>query len=190
MKGPGVVATVAAMSAVLCAVQAQPPAADAAAPVWHVSRTPKLRVDVATGCPGSIAAFQDVVNTFAGPPLVPAHPKAGLICRYGPSTASPGPAQLERQARLDQTQADLLAAVVRQLSLAPPTGVSHCPADFGLVAVIGLSFPGRTDVGLWYHASGCQTLDNGRIGSFEGGNSSFYNGFLSVVDRLSPPLGQ
>jgi hypothetical protein len=59
-----------------------------------------------------------------------------------------------------------------------------------LVAVIGFSFPGRPDVGLWYDASGCQTLDNGRIGSFEGGNPSFYDGFLNVVDRLSPPLGQ
>jgi hypothetical protein len=189
-KGRGVVAAVATISALLWIAQLPLPAASAAGSVWHVSRAPKLRVDVVTGCPGSVTAFQDVVNTFPGPPLVPAHPKAGLICRYGPSTAKPGPVKLERQTRLDLAQADLLATVVRQLSLAPPTGVSHCPADFGLVAVVGLSFAGRPDVGLWYDASGCQTLDNGRIGAFEGGNPSFYNGFLSVVDRLSPPVGQ
>ena len=184
----GVLATLAAVYLAVGAVAARPPSASAAAPVWHVSRVPKLRVDMASGCPASVAAYQDVVNTFPGPPLVPANPKMGLICRYGPSTGTPGPARLERQTRLDQTQAGLLAGAVRQLSLAPPAGISHCPADFGLVAVIGFSFPGRPAVGLWYHASGCQTLDNGRIGSFEGGNPSFYSRFLSVVDRLSPPV--
>jgi hypothetical protein len=189
-RGLGAAATLAAMCALLLAVASQPQAASAAAPVWHVSRAPKLQVDVATGCPVSIGTFQDVVNTFPGPPLVTAHPKAGLICRYGPSTANPRPARLERQTRLDQSQAGELVAAVRQLNLAPPTGISHCPADFGLVAVIGFSFPGRPDVGLWYDASGCQTLDNGRIGAFEGGNPSFYNRFLSVVDQLSPTVGQ
>jgi len=128
------------------------------------------------------------VNTFPGPPLVPAHPKSGLICRYGPSTANPRPAQLERQSRLDQAQASVLVTAVRQLDLAPPAGITHCPADFGLVAVIGFVFPGRPDVGLWYDASGCQTLDNGRIGAFEAGNPSFYNRFLSVIDQLSPTV--
>jgi hypothetical protein len=178
----------ATISVVPLAVQVPPAAASAGVPVWHVSKSPKLRVDVATGCPASVAAYQDVANTFPGPPLVPANPRVGIICRYGPSTAKPGPARLVHQARLDQTQADLLAGAVRQLSLAPPRGISHCPADFGLVAIIGFSFSGRPDVGLWYQTSGCQTLDNGRIGSFEGGNPSFYNRFLSVVDRLSPPV--
>ena len=189
MKTAAFLAIVASISTV-AAAQVGSPAASAAAGVWNVSRSPKLRVEVATGCPESVGASQDVVNTFPGPPLVPAGPKAGLICRYGPSTAKPGTPRLERQTRLDPAQAGLLATAVRRLSLAPPTGVTHCPADFGLVAVIGFSFPGRADVGLWYHASGCQTLDNGRIGSFEGGNPSFYNGFLNTIDRLSPAVGQ
>lgn len=162
--------------------------AGAATPVWHVSRAPKLRVDVDAGCPASVAAYQDVFNTFPGPPLVPPGPKAGLICRYGPSTIKAAPARLERQTRLGEVQADLLDNAVRRLNLAPPTGAMSCPADFGIVAVIGFSFPGRADVGLWYNAGGCQTLDNGRIGSFEGGNPSFYNGFLTTVNRLSPPV--
>ncbi len=156
--------------------------------VWYVSHAPKLRLDVAAGCPASVAAYQDVVNTFPGPPMVPASPKSGLICRYGPSTATPRPARLERQTRLGPGQASLLAATVRQLDLKPPAGVSSCPADFGVVAVIGFSYAGRPDTGLWYRASGCQTLDNGRIGAFEGGNPSFYNSFLNTVDRLSPPV--
>ncbi len=80
------------------------------------------------------------------------------------------------------------ATVVRRLSLAPPTGISSCPADFGIVVLIGFSYPGRADVGLWYRASGCETLDNGRIGSFEGGNPSFYNAFLDTID-LPAPVG-
>jgi hypothetical protein len=195
MKRAALLATVAALPASLGAVQVGLPAAGAATvapsaptPVWHVSRAPKLRVDVAAGCPASVAAYHDVVNTFPGPPLVPAGPKAGLVCRYGPSTTKPGPARLERVTRLDQAQANALDSAVRRLSLAPPTGTMNCPADFGVIAIIGLSFPGRTDVGLWYNASGCQTLDNGRIGSFAGGNPSFYNGFLSAIDRLSPPV--
>jgi hypothetical protein len=95
---------------------------------------------------------------------------------------------LARQTRLDQAQADLLASVVRKLDLRPPTGTTACPIDFDVVAVIGLAYPGRSDVGLWYHASGCQTLDNGRIGSVETGNPSFYQGFLSTINRLSPPV--
>jgi hypothetical protein len=156
--------------------------------VWNVSRSPKLRVDVAARCPASIGADQDVANTFAGPPLVPPGPKAGLICRYAPSATKPGPANLKRQTRLSTAQAGDLATVVRRLDLTAPSGVTNCPADLGLVAVIGFAYPGRADVGLWYHASGCQTLDNGRIGAFEVGNPSFYNGFLSTIDRLSPPV--
>jgi hypothetical protein len=95
---------------------------------------------------------------------------------------------LARQTRLDQAQAGMLAAVVRKLDLQPPTGRVSCPIDFNVVTVIGLAYPGRPDVGLWYHASGCQTLDNGRIGSAETANPSFYQGFLSTINRLSPPV--
>ncbi len=170
-------------------VQVGAPVASAQARVWGVSRSPKLRVDVAAGCPALLGRYQDVVNTFPGPPLVPPDPKAGIICRYGSSATKPGTATLARQTRLGSAQAALMTTAVRRLSLAPPPlGVRYCPADFGVVAVIGLSFSGRPDVGLWYQATGCQILDNGRIGSFEGGNPSFSNGFLNTIDRLSPPV--
>jgi hypothetical protein len=89
--------------------------------------------------------------------------------------------------RLGDAQAQQLADVIRQIDLAAPSGTFFCPADFGAVAIIGFSYPDGVDTGLWYRTSGCQTLDNGRIGAFQGGNPSFYNAFESVIDRLSPP---
>lgn len=189
MKRAGLVAVITSIAA-LGAVPASPAVASTAAGVWTVSRSPKLRVDVASGCPASLGAYQDVVNTFPGPPLVPPNPTAGIICRYGPPPNTTTTARLQRRTRLGRVEAGTLSTVVRRLSLAPPAGISSCPADFGITALIGFSYPGRADVGLWYQASGCQTLDNGRIGSFEGANPSFYNAFLNTIDRLSPPIGR
>lgn len=160
----------------------------AATSIWYVSRAPKIALDVAAGCPKSVTAYRDVVNTFPGPPLVPAGPTSGLICRYEPSLLASGAGALARQTRLRAAQAGRLAAALRKLDLAPPAGVTPCPADFGAVALIGFAYPERPDVGLWYHASGCQSIDNGRTGAFETGNPSFYNGFVPVVDSLSLPV--
>jgi len=159
----------------------------ATAPIWHVSRAPKLGVEVAAGCPKSVRGYQDVVNTYPGPPLAPAGAISGLICRYRPTLAANG-GGLARQTRLGEAQANELLGAVRGLDLAAPKGVMACPADFGATVLIGFSYANRPDVGLWYDASGCQSVDNGRLGSFEPGNPSFYNTFLTVVDRLSPPV--
>lgn len=159
---------------------------------WFKPSSPKLSVSVAAGCPGSDASYADVVNTFPGNPLVPADPSAGLICRYGPGVGlelnGSGRGLLESSTCLDRAQAQQLASVIRQIDLTAASGSFSCPSDEGEVAVIGLSYPDRSDVALWYRTGGCQTLDNGRIGAFEGANPSFYNAFESVVDRLSPPV--
>jgi hypothetical protein len=158
---------------------------------WFTPGSPKLQVSVAAGCPASVAGYADVVNTFPGPPLLPAAPTAGLICQYGPGVGlgpdSSGRSLLVSSTRLDQTQAQQLARAIRQLDLAGPSGVFFCPMDDGAVDVIGFTYPGRSDVGLWYTTSGCQTLDNGRIGAFQGANPSFYDGFENVINQLSPP---
>jgi len=156
---------------------------------WFMPGTPKLRVNVAAGCPPSDTAVADVVNTFSGPLLVPANPVKGLICRYGARAGSglPHSGLLVGSKVLDHDQATQLDNVIRQLDLAKPSGVFHCPADVGFAAVIGFSYPGRSDVGLWYQASGCQTLDNGRLGAFQGANPSF-GAFQSVIDGLLPPI--
>lgn len=160
----------------------------AAAPLWHVSRAPKLAVDVAAGCPKSVRGYRDVVNTFPGPPLVPAGPVSGMICRYWPSYSPRRADALARQRHLGTADARKLARAVRELDLSAPTGALACPADFGTVALIGFSYPNRPDVGLWYDASGCQSVDNGRLGASEPGNPTFYVGFLGLVNRLSPPV--
>jgi hypothetical protein len=165
--------------------------ADRAGTWFHPGST-KLEVNVAKGCPSSLTSFQDVVNTFPGPPLVPAEPRTGLICRYGPVYGlGPTPASqrlLATSKRLNEAQAQELATVIRSLTLTVSVGAFSCPADFGDVAVLGFAYHGKADVGLWYRTTGCQTVDNGRIGAFEGGNPSLYNGFVNLVERLSPPV--
>jgi hypothetical protein len=63
-------------------------------------------------------------------------------------------------------------------------GTFHCPAAVGAGALIGFSYASGPDVGLWYSASGCQTLDNGRLGSFQGENPSFGD-FQETIRKLS-----
>ncbi len=89
-KGRGVVAAVVAISALLWTAQLPLPTASAAGSVWHVSRAPKLRVDVVTGCPGSVTAFQDVVNTFPAA-WCPPTPKQGLFVGMVPLQPNRGP---------------------------------------------------------------------------------------------------
>jgi hypothetical protein len=154
---------------------------------WRLSSEPKLRVDVATGCPTSLSGYQDVVNTYTGSKLVPGDPTGGLICRYYPTGGAPSPTrgQLARQTRLDSAEANELATAIRGLDLRPPTGTHNCPNSVGSMVIIGLSYASGPDVGLAYKASGCKTLDNGRLGSFEGGNPSFYDTFEGVIEKLS-----
>ncbi len=157
---------------------------------WRVSAEPKLRVDVAAGCPKSVSGYADVFNTYTGSKLVPAGPDGGLICQYHPTggVASTDAGQLADQSRLNATQANNVAQAIRSLDLRVPTGTYHCPAAIGAFVLIGLSYPSRADVGLWYADSGCKSLNNGRLGSFEGGNPSFYETFeATVMDPSSTP---
>jgi hypothetical protein len=112
-----------------------------------------------------------------------------MVCVYGSRVGSglPDSGRLIHTVLLTATDAASLVAAVRGLDLHKPTGEFHCPSDVGRATVIGLAYRGRADVGLWYAADGCQTLDNGRLGAFQGANPSFYNGFQPVVDRLAPP---
>lgn len=153
---------------------------------WHLSRSPKLSLHVSAGCPASLAHFEDVVITFPGPPLVPqAAPVSGLVCWYNGSNL-PDPGSLGRQVRLSSQEAGVLATAVMKLSLRPPRGSSGCAADVGTVALIGFSYASRADVALWYSASGCQALDNGRLGSFQEANPSFSGYFEGAMNKQAP----
>lgn len=135
---------------------------------WHLSREPKLRVDVASGCPRSDVGYEDVFNTYGGSRVVPADPDGGIVCRY------PLQGPLAQEIRLGSAQANLLAGAIRRVGLRVPKGSYSCPNGTQSVVVIGLSYPSGPDVGLWFADSGCPTLDNGKLGSF----------FPTAVDNL------
>ncbi len=160
--------------------------------VGSSSREGKLLVSVSSGCPRSVLDYEDVVSTVDSPLLVPANPTAAIVCWYSPINVS-NPRRLARQVRLDGDAANRLAETIGHISLEAPAGAGACPMDVGLVVILGFSYPSGTDVGLWYAASGCQTLDNGRIRAYELGNPSFYIGFVQAIDSVaagsSPPQG-
>lgn len=160
------------------------------AALWRLSNQPKLRVSVEAGCRKSITGYQDVVNTFSGSSFVPVNPDAGIVCWYKAApNGSLSPLTLARQTRLGSTQAQTLAEAARALNLHKPGDfATSCQSYTGpawVVAVIGFSYPQRSDVGLWYSTSSCPTVDNGRYGAYYNGNPSFYNGFAPVLYRLS-----
>jgi hypothetical protein len=164
-----------------------PSVSDPTVTPWQLSRSPQLILHVSAGCPASLAHYDDVVNAFPGPPLVPqAAPFRGLVCWYNDGN-KPDRGSLGRQVRLSSREAGVLATAVRKLSLRAPTGTFSCPADSGTVALIGFSYASRHDVALWYSASGCQTLDNGQLGSFEGANPSFGE-FEAAMSELAPAM--
>jgi hypothetical protein len=182
-----------ACSVALCVLALICSACAAASDPWHLSRGgPHIRVLVNYGCPASLGAARDVRNVGAWrfSELVPKSPTDGLICRYAASASSP-PATvvhpaLYRQVRLTAAQASGLAGAIDRVSTAAPKGAYSCPAGWNTATVIAFSYRGRPDADLWYYDSGCQTLDNGWIGAFQGGNQNFYLRFVPLIDRLAP----
>jgi hypothetical protein len=151
---------------------------------------PQVRVLVSSGCPTALDDAQDIVSTYAGDELVPPNPIGGLICRYWstiPQSDGPrAPGSLYSAVVLSHAVAVHLATVIEAISTATPQGTVSCPADLASASIIAFAYSGRADVDLWLSDSGCQTLDNGRIGAFEVGNPSFYNAFLTLMSELAP----
>ena len=124
---------------------------------------------------------------------MPSSPTKGLIFGYESilgvnQPGSPNSGKLLKTVLLNKQKAIILANSLRNISLKVPSGVYLCPLDIGSVILIGFSYNGRTVVGLCYNNGGCQTLDNGRLGTFEVGNLSFYSGFETVFNKLFPPI--
>lgn len=130
------------------------------------------------------------MNSYGGDDLVPPGPTSGMICRYRPGLPEPGetgaPSSLYSSLMLPTDAAVHLATVIDAISTAAPQGVASCPAAYGSASIIAFAYPSRADVDLWFNDSGCETLDNGRIGANEVGNPSFYNAFLTLVSQLAP----
>ena len=136
--------------------------------------------------PGSIAGYVDVTNSdpaLRSQMLPPDRPTAGLLCRYqqrpAPSGAQSAPI------RLDAAEASRLGRSVNAIRLGSSgDGFTSCPDDIGLAAIIVFGYAAHPDVDLWYHSSGCQALDNGYVSAAEGGNPSFYEGFMSAFAAI------
>jgi len=149
-------------------------------PPYH-GRTPAVRVVVSKGCPAKIPGVVDVRNprSVNGRTLLPAHvPTAGLMCAYGPDGASLG------SRLLSQTEASAFATVINRVRFAADGGPLSCPMDSGRIYVLAFAYRDAPDADLWWHASGCQSLDNGTKLTIEGGNPSFYLGFDEAAQRL------
>lgn len=173
--------------AVGCPVAAQSSA------IWQIHRPgPTVRVTTAGGCPTSLGSATDVRNRgpWQAKMLMPPSPSRGLICRY---SAYLGAAQRSstaaryRRVRLGRAAARHLARVIAGIDTRPPKGKFSCPAGFDSATIIAFSYGNRPDADLWYSDTACQTLDNGRIGAFEGANPSFYRDFTPLLNRLAPP---
>lgn len=159
--------------------------------LWTIStRQPALRIDVRQSCPKSVAQYHDVTNANADArtTLVPPNPTAGLICRYGtiPTLSSSIPYTLVVAKRLGQQDASALAEAIDRVSTKRPTGLSSCPAQFATATIIAFAYANGSNADIWYEDSGCQMLDNGFLASSELGDPAFYNGFMSLIERLAP----
>jgi hypothetical protein len=151
---------------------------------------PQLMVLVSSGCPATLGGAQDVVNSYSGNEMVPPDPVSGLICRYRARLSQPGasgaPGALYSSVALAKNGAVHLATVIDSISTLAPQGSYSCPPDDESASIITFAYSGGIDVALWFSDSGCQTLDNGRIGAREGGNPRFYNTFLALMGELAP----
>jgi len=142
-------------------------------------------------CPVTLGATDGVSNPEIGDELVAPNPTSGLICRYAPPSPfnedfDLDPGTLYAQAWLTRSQAVHLAAIIATISTAVPAGAAACPADFDSSSVIVFAYPGAADIDLWFHDTGCQTLDNGRVKAFEVGNVNFFGPFDSLIQKWAP----
>lgn len=148
-------------------------------PTIPASRNP-LPLSVAGGCPAGQAVHDHDGVANSRPTrrsLLPADtPTAALVCRYQADGTPPHilPA-LAQTAQLNATRAGILATAIRGLTLTSGFGgTANCPADeAGVATYLVFHYAQGPDVGLFYHSTGCQTLDNGHIFTSTIGNDSF-----------------
>jgi hypothetical protein len=123
---------------------------------------PRMRMTVAGGCPSSDKEQVGVRNdgTDLDTRLLPIGvPTAALICDYDGQTA-----KLAHSVKLGGADAARLADAANASQLSHLDDAhTHCPADFGSVAVLAFSYPGRPDVDLDYAYTGCPSVANGHI---------------------------
>jgi hypothetical protein len=151
-------------------------------PARDVRIGPRIRVTLTGGCPKSIEGYVDVSNPqedLTKRMLPSDDPTTAIICRY-PDTS---PAQ---RTDLSRSQARSLARVINSIRLSSPGSVVvNCPLDRQTTTVMVFGYRGRPDVDLWYHPSGCESLANGYVWTWEVGNPHFYEDFVPLVRSLT-----
>ncbi len=136
------------------------------APVRDTSTGPAIRVTIAGGCPATDRDWNDVSNPGAPDldhELLPAAaPAGGLSCTY--SGMNGKTFSLTRSQKLNATQAAVAAEHLRALPLGSRgVGATNCPADDARATIVVFSYPGRADIDIWEHTSGCPSTGNGHI---------------------------
>ncbi|AMM19725.1 hypothetical protein AX769_05660 [Frondihabitans sp. PAMC 28766] len=127
---------------------------------------------------------RDVVNADpADRTLVPSgiSPNAAVMCIY---SGQLNPSTKHLAISLNATEAAQTAASLQQVSLKRPTGTVNCPEDSGSFAILAFSYPRHRDVDLWWDTTGCQTIDNGRIGASQIASDSFAH-FQETLDSAA-----
>lgn len=132
----------------------------------------------ATTCPVALGSTRDVVAPPQhGDRLVDVRPapSTALICEYGSAfDQGPGPRHtLARQVRLAAPAARRLAAAASGVRVGTSTNTAGCPSDTGSVTVIAFGFRRAPAVDLWWHTTGCQTIDDGATEAEQVANDSF-----------------
>jgi hypothetical protein len=158
-------------------------------PLTHNPTGRLLRTTVAENCPTSIAGYDGVKNRAGvlNNRLLPrGNPIAGVICLYNGLNTMAG-LGLARRIVLSVPDANELAHSINSLLITHReiSELQGCPQDTDNNQIIVLGYPGRTDVDLWYHASGCQTLSNGFVSTAEVDDPPFYQMFVPVVAALA-----
>jgi hypothetical protein len=159
---------------------------------WYQPKHPQMQVS-GTTCARSLGEFQDVNapgrRALFGSHLVPVGLRAvgAVLCRYAPS-AGHGPEHrtLVAHATIGAADARKLERAARAVDLRKPSGTASCPEADGTVVVIGFRTADHAAVGLWWDASGCQTIDNGVVGASQIGNASFSR-FQDVAAGVAGP---
>lgn len=160
-------------------------------PGWHPGFGPnRLAIQMNRGCPDPLPSFDTVANRGGGSAtqLVPPHPLAVLICRYGPRQRESS-AILYRQVRLGAAPASAIASAADSIkSGPPPSGPIDCPASIISVTLLGFSYRGGGQAALRWEDSGCQEMDNGNLAAFQ--MNSGFGAFQSAVDAVAAHLNR
>ena len=155
-------------------------------PGWHPGFGPhRLAMQVSRRCPDHLPYVDTVVNSGGGSPtqLVPPHPVAARICRYGPGRR--GFMVLYRQVLLPAAPAAALASAADSIKSEAPSGAIDCPAGVFSMTALGFSYQGGNQAALSWDDSGCEEVDNGNLAAFQ--MNSGFAAFQSAVDAVAPP---